>query len=387
MSRVLPAVFSLCALAAPWALGDDEAASEAARRQIENRKGKIRAYLEVLKEEPDSTQLRLDVARACLELAELGAVEVDGESVVHLAKDQAWLILTKEPEHQVARGLVVLLENHKLPPLVGPEEEAPEALLAAQAAFEAGDPAAAQAELDALPTPPAAALLYRGACRLLLWDLAGAREALAAILEKRPRDPHALRYFAKCDEREGKFEGARDGYLRAIVEAPDLESAWQDLAWVARHAGQEVRRTRLAKLATVREGEGGRLSIVLATSEKNPVTDSWLVYAATRAKWRKETFAARFPAAKEYVHTFAEEREAWEKALGAWRHFQSKANGLTDPDLDRLGVLAAGGHLAAFVYVEEHDPAFREALGAEGGVSRDAVRLYLQDVVLVPRGQ
>ncbi len=380
MSRPTLLALSLASLGAISSCLADE---EERTKQIRIRVERIDRALETLRQNPTDIQLRLEVAQTCLELSAMDHLDAAGENVVHLARDQVHEILGQEPSHEVARKLCLLLEDHDLALPAG------SALEPAGKAFVEGrleDAIRLANEVrnggDAGPLPPA----ILGAAYTLLWEFEDARLFLGKAIEKDRSCALALRYRAKCDERERQLDEAIDGYLAAIVEDPGLDAAWQDLAWAVRHRGKRVARVRIAQIADLREDAEGKLSIVLGREEKDERTNAWLGYAATRAKWRKTEFQAKYGKGVAYRRTLAEEMAAWEKALEIWRHYRAENAALADPDLDRLEALRGRGLLAAHVWVEKGQPGFAGALDAAGGVERAAIERYLREVVLVEPG-
>jgi tetratricopeptide (TPR) repeat protein len=288
------------------------------------------------------------------------------------------------------------LLNVVLDRLEQPIGEAKEATMqAAEAAFSRGDLATALAGYQdiALRDPSSyEARLYAGDVYFVMKKLESAAEWFQRAIALDPDRETAYRYWGDALMQSNQPEAARQKFIDAVVAEPYSRKSWTGLKQWADRTGHELEHPRIEPPAQPKSDSTDPatkdVEINVNLDEANDPADvgSWLVYSAQRVLWRTQLFAERFPDAKEYRHSLAEEVGAFETMLALLDESKPPAK-LEDASLRNVSLLAQDGMLAAYVLISAADEGIAQDYDAYRAAHRDVLHAYMEKYVVRKKGR
>jgi tetratricopeptide (TPR) repeat protein len=249
---------------------------------------------------------------------------------------------------------------------------------AAEALFAKGDldgALAAYKAIIAVDPKSYAAYVYAGDVYFRKRSYKDAGEWFAKAIQVDPNRETAYRYWGDALVQSGDNDAALEKFVDAIIAEPYIRTPRAGLSQWAQKNGAALSAPRIA-LPQAPGGADGKTINVNADTLSDPATGgAWLVYQATRLRWRNEDFKKKFPAEKEYRHSLAEEVMALHTALAV---LQDKDKPPRDPNLNMLAQLEADGMLEAYVLIDAPD----QGIARDYDAYRNAHREVLHDYVL-----
>ena len=194
------------------------------------------------------------------------------------------------------------------------KKDVDDAMRAAEAAFSKGDLVGALAgyalvlKLD--PQNYQAAVFSGDSCfKQKDYDASYVWFAKAVTID--PDQELAYRYWGDALYAAGKNSEARQKFIEAIVASPYERLSWVGLTQWADRNGVKLTQPNIKSPNSIStSGNTTNIMIDPNTLGKKDGTESWLLYAITRANWKNEEFHKNFPNEKDYRHSLAKESNA-----------------------------------------------------------------------------
>lgn len=297
----------------------------------------------------------------------------------------------REAERAKALGddsnlLHVVLDRVQQP--IGTPREA--TMQAAEAAFSRGDLATALAGYQdiALRDPRSyEARLFAGDVYFVMKKLDSAGEWFQKAIEVNPNIETAYRYWGDALLQFNQKEAALQKFIAAVVAEPYSRSSWAGLGQWANRTGHELAHprieipTRPTSASTDPAAKDVSIDVNLDSGADPDTVAIWLVYSAQRALWRTEEFAKRFPDEKQYRHSLAEEREAFELMLATMDETKNRGDP-GDESLRTVMALKQDQMLEAYVLISAPDEGIAQDYAAYRDAHRDVLHSYIEKYVV-----
>jgi tetratricopeptide (TPR) repeat protein len=288
---------------------------------------------------------------------------------------------------QIVRVLLTMLPEDGSEPSFSDRRDVDAAMQEGEAAFARGDlDAAESAYRRALLLDPKQyyAALFIGDVNFRRKDLAAAGNGYSMAIAINPDLETAYRYWGDALMQGGETDKALEKYLDGIVADPYEAPSWSGLVNYARLMKLKLGMPRIQSPNTVTQnGDATNITLDANALGKTDGTDSWIVYDATRALWKKEEFAKQFPNATAYRHSLAEETDALSRLADvvSERLKEGKIKGL-DPNLSVLLKLKEDGLIESYVLLSAPDDGIAQDYRAYRDAHGDLLRLYITRYVV-----
>ncbi len=285
-------------------------------------------------------------------------------------------------DSQIVRVALSLLREDGSEPPFSDRADVDAAMQEAEAAFARGDlDAAESAYRSALLLDPKQyyAALYIGNVNLRRKDMAAAGNWYGQAVAINPNIETAYRYWGDALLQSGDVNQALTKYLDGIVADPYEATSWSGLVNYARLMKLKLAMPRiLSPNSVTQSGDATNITLDPSALGKTDGTDSWIVYDATRALWKKEKFAKQFPNATAYRHSLAEETDALSRLADvvSERLKESKIKSL-EPHLSVLLKLREDGLIESYVLISAPDEGIAQDYRAYRDAHGDLLRLYI----------
>jgi tetratricopeptide (TPR) repeat protein len=211
-------------------------------------------------------------------------------------------------------------------------------------------------------------------------DKAGEWYAKAISID--PNRETAYRYWSDAYLRVGKMTESRDKAVEAIIAEPYNKMSYRGLMQWAQKNRVQLSHPKIVIPADVSSGKPGEVSITLdprMLEGKEDGSSAWLMYSFTRANWRTDKFAKKFPAEKEYRHTLAEEAEALRMVVSSVKG--DKKIKKLEPSLVALVRLEDAGLLEAYILMARADEGIAQDYEEYRKNNREKLRRYVTEIV------
>jgi len=302
----------------------------------------------------------------------------------------------KEAERAKSLGdnsplLQIILESVSNPQAARHQYE--ERMAKAEAAFTKGDldtALAAYQEIAASDPTSYDAPLFAGDVYFRRGDTQHAGEWFQKAIDVDPNRETAYRYWGDALVGARQNEEALAKFIEAIVAEPYSRRAWLGLQQWAGRNGVTIKPPHLevpsAPTVQPNKKKNSKELNVTVTVSPDQLQDAngagvWLAYSASRALWRAQVFAKRFPDEKEYRHTLAEEVEALRTAVKVLDELKVPEERL-DANLRMLAVLGKAQMFEPYVLLSAADEGIAQDYDAYRDAHRDVVRTYIKEHVL-----
>jgi tetratricopeptide (TPR) repeat protein len=290
-------------------------------------------------------------------------------------------------DSQIVHVLLRMLPEDGTEPAFSDRQDVDAAMKEGEAAFARSDfDAAESAYQRALLLDPKQyyAALFIGDVNFRRKDVAAASEWYTRAIAIDPNIETAYRYWGDALLQDGKPDKALEKYLDGIVADPYESASWSGLVNYARLEKLRAGMPRIHSPNTVvQNGDATSITLDANGLGKLDGTDCWIVYDATRALWKKEEFAKRFPNETAYRHTLAEEADALSRLADAVSEQlkEEKIKGL-DPSLSLLLKLKEDGLIESYVLFSAPDEGIAKDYRAYRDAHGDLLRLYITRYVI-----
>jgi tetratricopeptide (TPR) repeat protein len=206
-------------------------------------------------------------------------------------------------------------------------------------------------------------------------------------------DPHretAYRYWGDALYAQGKDLEAKDKYVLAIVAEPYQKKSWVGLVqWAQRnHIAMTQPKIESPNAMTDKPNGDATIPIDPTTLGKKDGSESWILYDGVRLNWKKKTFQEKYPLAKEYRHSLAEETDALDTvATSVSAELNSKEIKATDlnPQLAVLIKLKQAGLIEPYVLLARPDQGISQDYDTYRKDHRDKLILYMNEYLVPPK--
>jgi len=285
-------------------------------------------------------------------------------------------------DSQLVRVLLKIVPEDGSEPSFSDRHDVDAAMQEGEAAFARGDlDAAESAYRRALLLDPKQyyAALFIGDVNFRRTDVAAAAEWYGHAIAIDPSIETAYRYWGDTLLQDGKPDQALERYLDGIVADPYEAASWSGLVNYARLMKLKLAMPRILSPNTAsRSGNATNITPDANALGKTDGTDSWIIYDATRALWKKEKFAKQFPNATAYRHSLAEETDALSRLADAVseRLKEGKIKGL-EPNLSVLLKLKEDGLIESYVLLSAPDEGIVQDYRTYRDAHGDLLRLYI----------
>jgi len=259
-------------------------------------------------------------------------------------------------------------------------------------AMREGEAAFARRDLDAAITAYKRAMLldprlyeaplFVGDSYFAKKDYENAESWFAVAVSVDPDKETAYRYWGDALLAEKKVEEAHAKYIEAIIDSPYSQATWVGLSHWAHALGGTLAQPRIES-PNKQTGESGKVTITVNPSSlnKNDGSSAWLLYDITRAAWKQNLFQQKYPDAKEYRHSLAEESAALGVVASNAREAQKKDPPQLDPALKTLIELVDKGLLQAYILLAKADDGIAQDYPPYRAEHRAELRRYLKEYV------
>ncbi len=269
--------------------------------------------------------------------------------------------------------------------------EAEELMLQGETVFAQGDyDEALKLYGDALKLDPTIyeAALFSGDMYLRKNDFPNAEIWYQKAIKIDPNRETAYRYSATPLMKQQKYDEARERYIEAFIVEPYSRLSVVGLTQWAEATGMKLGHPKIDIPTSVSSDDEGNTQINLGALLSGKDDDSgvaWLMYGGTRALWRSEEFAKKYPGEK-YRHTLAEELDALQSVLLVSDETKDKkkkkkqAN--LSPALLKLKELNDKGLLAAYILLARPDDGIVLDHAEYLKQNREKLRQYVKEYVI-----
>lgn len=253
-------------------------------------------------------------------------------------------------------------------------------LQAAEEAFARGDYDGALAgyqQVAALDASSYEARLFAGDVYFRKHDLKQAGDWFQKAIGVAPDRETAYRYWGDALVAAGDPGAALPKFIDALIAEPYDSKPWMALNRWAKDNGAVIRAPHVPVPAApqVSSGKAGEPGVIInvAPDVKQHSTAVWLAYSLSRAQWRTQTFAKRFPGEKDYRHSLPEEVESLQVAVSVLD--PASAGDAEFQDLVRLD---KDNMLEPYVVLSAADEGIAEDYPGYRSGHRDVLRAYVE---------
>lgn len=270
--------------------------------------------------------------------------------------------------------------------------EAEELMLQGETVFAQGDyDEALKLYGEALKLDPTIyeAALFSGDMYLRKNDFPNAEIWYQKAIKINPNRETAYRYSATPLMKQKKYDEARERYIEAFIVEPFNRMSAVGLNQWAEATGAKLGHPKIEIPTSVSSDEEGNTQInlgaLLGGKDDDDSGAAWMMYGMTRALWRSEEFAKKYPGEK-YRHTLAEELDAMQSVLlmtdetNDKKKKKKKLN--LSPALLKLKELNDKGLLAAYILLALADDGIVLDYPEYRNQNREKLRQYVREYVI-----
>lgn len=270
-------------------------------------------------------------------------------------------------------------------------QEAEELMLQGETVFAQGDyDEALKLYGEALKLDPNLyeAALFSGDMYLRKNDFPNAEIWYQKAIKIDPTRETAYRYSATPLMKQKKYDEARERYIEAFIVEPYNRLSVVGLSQWAEATGARLGHPNIEIPTSVSSDEKGNTQInlgaLLGGDKDDDSGAAWMMYGITRALWRNEEFAKKYPN-QTYRHSLAEELDALQTVLtmaDASGKDKKKKKVNLSPALVKLKELNDKGLLAAYILMARADEGISQDHPVYLKENREKLRQYVKEYVI-----
>ena len=229
------------------------------------------------------------------------------------------------------------------------------------------------------------ALTLRGKIFLNMRAFQKAESPLLKAIELNPIDFEAYTYLGGSYFNRDILDGARTAYIKSILYNPNNERGWRGLSRLGEKTGFTVQARKIRIGAWMVKVSENEIDLFVDSELRNPHTiGPWTSFITAKAAWVYEgIFQKRYPEAKSYYYTVAEDLYAYDFMLEYWQLIKSRKN-VSDPDLDFLLEVKEKDLLPGYILFEEVGPICPETILVQPARMINKIQAYIEEFVLRP---
>ena len=195
----------------------------------------------------------------------------------------------------------------------------------------------------------------------------------------------AHRYWADCLSKAGKTAEAHKQFVEAFVAEPYAKAPRLVLkTWAKSHALQYVAPPIVIPIQAVTNKDGGTNINMDPARMADQNYMAWIGYPMQTVAWRKDKFAAAYPAEKTYRHSLAEEAEGLRTFLTIVRANKKLPPEQYDATTRSLMALEKDGMLECWILVDNPDQGIAQDYAGYRATHRELLKAYVEKYDLHP---